>query len=75
MFNGLGQPVGAQITNYLLEKVSIVTQIRLTIRIVWLAKSRMSETSTSSTNSQKELVLRRKVSCQRLPPPEEAKPA
>jgi myosin-1 len=22
MFNGLGQPVGAQITNYLLEKVS-----------------------------------------------------
>lgn len=23
MFNGMGQPVGAQITNYLLEKVSL----------------------------------------------------
>lgn len=55
MFNDLGQPVGAQITNYLLEKVSEDARSLLTLRTVSSDRSRTSVTSTFSTSSRKEL--------------------
>lgn len=56
MFNSHGTPVGAQITNYLLEKVSACPPSRRTsltprLRTESSVKSPANEISTSFTNS------------------------
>lgn len=63
MFNNLGQPVGAQITNYLLEKVGMNSAVLHSdpSRTVSLARLRTSVTSTFSTSSQRALLRSRGV--------------
>ena len=68
MFNSMGQPVGAQITNYLLEKVSHKTRNCFKtrqeidgIRTESLVRSVMREISTSSISSQREQAPSKRV--------------
>jgi myosin-1 len=61
MFNTLGQPVGAQITNYLLEKVRSALETMADRRTALLGRSETRETFTFSTSSPRAPARSKKV--------------